>query len=455
MLLKNEVFLGPKGSALGYLYHPDLLFRQVQNLGQLGAVVENALRAHLYGDATIVIGEGDARLWLQKGMLNEGRSEGALSDDGTLRKRGLHIATLDLGMVQQVAFLMDFGRIGSGCLLRREDPGQYPVVDPNLLHRGFGDFPSLSKDRGYRIAPVAHLVASDRWLVADDITTLVLAGHILGGQDQRHPLHRLRLPRVYAQNFGVGVSCPQDLAVQHPLHRDVRAIASCAGHLGHRVANGHRHPGLTFGWHSQSGSRTGCQLLRCRLNRRDNGHVAGAATQVAVLGKRLLDFVSRGVGIGIQQHSCRHDHAGRAEATLSRPMLDEGFLNRMQVPVLGQAFDRLHLGTLNFRHTGQAGTGCLTIHDNRARPAVPGGTAILGTCQTHVVTQEAHQAQVRGHQSAHILTVDRQLDIDRICHFLSLVLRPYSMPASGLRAISAIFAWSTSLPWLMTRAGAA
>src|SRR5438876_6450858 len=76
-------------------------------------------------------------------------------------------------------------------------------------------------------------------------------------------------------------------------------------------------------------------------DRGDEFRVPGAATEVT--GNPVADLLLARAGVLLQERGGRHDRAGNAEAALWRAVTDEGLLNRMQRPGLGQALDGANL----------------------------------------------------------------------------------------------------------------
>ena len=56
-----------------------------------------------------------------------------------------------------------------------------------------------------------------------------------------------------------------------------------------------------------------------------------------------------GIGKLVLERFDRHDHAGRAKGALKGPLVDEGLLNGMKVPVGGQSLDGLHLAAVGIQ----------------------------------------------------------------------------------------------------------
>src|SRR5213592_1979675 len=97
-------------------------------------------------------------------------------------------------------------------------------------------------------------------------------------------------------------------------------VASATGHLRVHVVSGF--------------SRTRARRLRDRV---ENVRVARAAAQVSA--QPFGDLVARRLRVLREQMDGRHDHPGRAVATLQAVAVPESLLHRMQMTVR-DAFDR-------------------------------------------------------------------------------------------------------------------
>src|SRR5262249_28499890 len=100
-------------------------------------------------------------------------------------------------------------------------------------------------------------------------------------------------------------------------------------------------------------------LLRRILDRFDNVDIPRAPAQIAGDGPADLLF-GRG-GIMLQERIAGHEHARGAEATLQTVLLPEPFLDRMQLPILLQAFHRQHIASIGLDSEERAGFDWLAI----------------------------------------------------------------------------------------------
>jgi hypothetical protein len=88
---------------------------------------------------------------------------------------------------------------------------------------------------------------------------------------------------------------------------------------------------------------------------------------------------------------CRAYLAGRAVTALQRVALDEGGLQRVQLPVgdfgSGQALDRGDLGALGRHGQQQAAVDPPTVHQDGASPALTVVAAFFGSGQPEMLAQ--------------------------------------------------------------------
>src|SRR5712692_1304321 len=83
------------------------------------------------------------------------------------------------------------------------------------------------------------------------------------------------------------------------------------------------------------------QLRRPVLNGFDDVDVAGAAAQIAR--DPPTDLLLGRIGVGSEQRFRAEEHARRAESALQAVLLEETLLQRVELTVLLQAFDRFDL----------------------------------------------------------------------------------------------------------------
>src|SRR4051794_24305050 len=125
----------------------------------------------------------------------------------------------------------------------------------------------------------------------------------------------------------------------------------------------------------------------------DDIHVARTTAQVAADPAPNLGLAR--VGVAGQKGGRGHDHPWRAEATLQSVLLPEALLERIQLAVLLDAFDRLDPRAVDLRGQGGARLDGVAVEQHRARAAVRGVAADMSARQTERFADEVHQQQAR------------------------------------------------------------
>src|SRR4029078_20650 len=122
------------------------------------------------------------------------------------------------------------------------------------------------------------------------------------------------------------------------------------------------------------------------LDRLDDVHVAGAATEVAADALPDLGFVGLRV---LAEQPCRlHDHPRRAEAALQAVLIPERLLERVERRLAGHPLDGLELATIRLAREHRAGLRALAIDVDGAGAAVARVAPDVGAGQPEVVAQE-------------------------------------------------------------------
>jgi hypothetical protein len=115
------------------------------------------------------------------------------------------------------------------------------------------------------------------------------------------------------------------------------------------------------------------------------------------------DLVLGRLGIALEELRRGHDHARRAEPALQPVLLPEGVLDRVQLAVLGHAFDRGDLRAVGL--DGQHGAG---LH--RLAIQMDGAGAALARVAAHVRAREPGQLADEVHEEEPGLDVMRVSD---------------------------------------------
>ena len=193
------------------------------------------------------------------------------------------------------------------------------------------------------------------------------------------------------EDAGVGVLRPDDLALEHSLHRHVVCVGELALHaLRCRRASTDDVPiGPYFGSHSSYASSS-------------SSHSAAFATASKIgmkpVQRQMLSFspsrISSWVGCGllVEQRLRRHDHPGDAEPALDRAAVEERRLDRVERAVgLREAVDRLDRRPVGAPHQVDARVDRLAVDEDGAGAAVAARAAVLRAHQAEVVAQVPQQ----------------------------------------------------------------
>src|SRR5713226_4073485 len=181
-------------------------------------------------------------------------------------------------------------------------------------------------------------------------------------------------------------------------------------------------------------------LLGGVLNGLDDIVVARAAAEIAV--ELVPDLFLRRLGIALEELRRRHDHARRAEAALQPVLLPEGVLDRVQLAVLGHAFDRGDLRAVGLDGQHGAGLHGLAIQMDGAGPALAGVAAHVRAREPGQLADEVHEQEpgldvmrvsdaIDGHGRFHCAYLLRGLRVDD-CRLVvegseaGKALKPYS-----------------------------
>jgi hypothetical protein len=156
------------------------------------------------------------------------------------------------------------------------------------------------------------------------------------GIDGQHPRGGLSGAGADASDAGVSVGTVQYGGVNHPGQFNIVGVSGLTGNQpgvfppsDSRTKNSSSH-GLTS--HDFS-SGPGCF---------HNVLVSGAAADIAF--QAVPDFLVGGVGVALEQFHHRHNHTGSAVAALKAVIVPEGFLDGVQVTILGQPFNGGEVG---------------------------------------------------------------------------------------------------------------
>jgi hypothetical protein len=119
------------------------------------------------------------------------------------------------------------------------------------------------------------------------------------------------------------------------------------------------------------------------FNGAHHAHVSEAATED--MGQGLLNLSAGGVGIMVEKGLGSKDDAAEAKAALRRLFLNEGLLDGMRLLWRTQAFQGHNFGCADGAEWSNAGTSCLTIHEDGAGAALTQAAAEFGAAQLEFV----------------------------------------------------------------------
>ena len=91
----------------------------------------------------------------------------------------------------------------------------------------------------------------------------------------------------------------------------------------------------------------------------------------------------------IEEGLGRERHAGCAEAALDGPVVDKGLLNGVECAVgVLHPFNRCDLSAIGLEGKGDTGLDGLAVEEDRAGPAFPESTALLGAGKVQVLAEK-------------------------------------------------------------------
>ncbi len=106
----------------------------------------------------------------------------------------------------------------------------------------------------------------------------------------------------------------------------------------------------------------------------------------------------------------RHDHAGRAVATLECLFVKKGLLEGMEAAVGVEAFNGCDLLIGHRVSLGEAGAHGASVNQDSAGPALAFATAVFGPREADLVTQDPEKALAGSGINLMFVAVDDQGD---------------------------------------------
>ena len=140
------------------------------------------------------------------------------------------------------------------------------------------------------------------------------------------------------------------------------------------------------------------------MDRLDEVGISATPAQIPI--KPLNDFISIRGSVFPQQRHRRQDHAGDTIAALHGLLVDERLLNRMQLTLSAQAFDRFNLEVLDTLNRGETGRNRFTVYQDRAGSTLSLATTVFCPCQIQIFAQNVQQASIRMGSNLTIQSVD-------------------------------------------------
>ena len=114
-----------------------------------------------------------------------------------------------------------------------------------------------------------------------------------------------------------------------------------------------------------------------------------------IAGERLADFLFGWIGIDLQERVARDHHPRRAIAALERVIFNESLLNRAQLTVLGQVFDRRDYPTVRLHREVKTGFYDFTVEQHGARAAFADHAAHVRAGEAYVLAEKMREQDTR------------------------------------------------------------
>src|ERR1039457_1443732 len=170
--------------------------------------------------------------------------------------------------------------------------------------------------------------------------------------------------------------------------------------------------------------------LRGGENGFDGLAVTGATAEIAR--QRVADVVLGGMGVVFEQRLGVQDHSGCAEPALRGAVIEEGFLYRIKLIAVGNAFDGQDLAAIGLCCKHEAGIDGLVVEQDGTRSALPGFAAAFDAVVAFAA-EDVEQEVAGGDGPVLGLAVYGESDLDV---FHSVVLGVAHALACGSRALA-------------------
>jgi hypothetical protein len=219
--LHGEVFAPAEGAAHAGQVDPYLLGLQIEAGCDLVAIDVEPLRRDVDVDATLAVGDCQARLRPEERLVLDAELVDAFYAHLTSCERVAvddpHLATDVLGV------------------LGVNDRLLWDVVDRDLVGRAAGLFGVLGGDNGDRLAEVPHVLEGEYGLVGELEAVALFTRNVLVGEDGVNARHLPGLAGVDALDARSGVRATERVPEEHPGREEVARVGELAGDLGDRV----------------------------------------------------------------------------------------------------------------------------------------------------------------------------------------------------------------------------
>src|SRR5262249_19105905 len=136
------------------------------------------------------------------------------------------------------------------------------------------------------------------------------------------------------------------------------------------------------------------------------------------------DVVLARVLVTLEERVAGHQHAGGTVAALEPVLLDEGLLERMELPVPLEPLHREHLAAVGLDTEDGARLDRPPVEQHGAGAAVAGVAADVGPGEPEALAEQVDQQEPRLDVGGPLLAVDRDLDLHSSSSIWSRRLRP-------------------------------
>ena len=232
MDLDRDVLARPECTADAGEDQADLVLRESQARRDLIAIDVQPLRRDVQRDAAVAVGDREAALRTERGLVLHRDLVLALDDDLGGRSR---IPVDDAYFFDDVAAPMQLRCVAAEGRDRIGDQRQGLVVDPDGPYRRACLLRVLGRDDGDGLADEADDVLGQRGLVGVLEPEEQAAGHVGVRQDGGDARHRLRGRDVDGHDARVRMRRSKGLAVQHPLGVKVAGVGELTRDFRHAI----------------------------------------------------------------------------------------------------------------------------------------------------------------------------------------------------------------------------